>query len=102
MGLIALIVVIVALVVTMGHAAYLGLLNAAAKKKGSSGAEVARDVRGRLPVAGAAVAGTLLAALISGGDGFADILAILLAGGSAAIAASAQTATRQRYGQIGQ
>jgi hypothetical protein len=97
MGLIALIVVIVGLVVTVGHAAYLGLLNAAAKKKGSAGEVTARDMRARLPVAGATVAGAVLAGLISGGSGFADILAILLAGGSAAIAASAQAATQQRY-----
>ncbi|MFC7617835.1 hypothetical protein ACFQV2_34940 [Actinokineospora soli] len=97
MGLIALIVVIVALVVTVGHAAYLGLLHSAAKKKGAAGAAVARDVRARLPVAGATAAGALLAGLISTGSGFADILAILLAAGSAAIAGSAQSATQQRY-----
>ncbi|GGS23745.1 MULTISPECIES: hypothetical protein [Actinokineospora] len=100
MGLIALIVVVVALVVTLGHAAYLGLLNAAAKKKGAAGSQVARDVRARLPVAGATAAGALLAGLISSGSGFADVLAILLAAGSAAIAGSAQVAAQQRY-QIG-
>lgn len=98
MGLIALIVVIVALVVTVGHAGYLALLNSAARKKGAAGSQVAHYVRGRLPVAGAATAGALLAALISTGSGFADILAILLAAGSAAVAGSAQSAAQKRLG----
>ncbi|GLZ42050.1 hypothetical protein [Actinokineospora sp. NBRC 105648] len=97
MELIAFIVVIVGLVAAVGNAAYLALLNSAASKKGASGSPVAHYVRSRWPVAGITTAGAVLAALFSTGDGFLDVLAILLAAGSGAWAGQSLSITRAKY-----
>jgi hypothetical protein len=97
LGLIALLVVIVAIVAVVGLAGYLALLNSAANKRGASGAPVAQFVRGRWPVAGVTAAGALLGWLLSGGDGFVDVLAILIAGGSAGVAGSTLSTTMAKY-----
>ncbi|EWC62276.1 hypothetical protein UO65_2396 [Actinokineospora spheciospongiae] len=97
MGLIALIVVIVAIVAVLGNVGYLALLNSAAGKRGASGASVSQYVRSRWPVAGVTAAGAALALLLSGGEGFADVLAVVLGAGSAAVAGKSLSTTMERY-----
>lgn len=97
LDLIAVIVVVVSLVATLGNVGYLALLNSAANKRGASGAPVATYVRSRWPIAGGATAGAVLAWLLSNGSGFADILAILVGAGAAGLAGNSLAATKERY-----
>lgn len=95
---IATIVAIVSLIAAIGAASYLFLLQSAAKKKGASGSPVLADVRKRLPVVAAAVAGAALSLVLATGDStFADIAAIVLGGASGAVAGNALTAVRNEY-----
>ena len=95
--LIATIVAIAGLVSAGGAAAYLGLLQNAAGKRGAAGAPIVADVRKRwIPVL-VAVAGAVIALILTGGQTFADIMAIVVGGGSGAFAAKQLTDVRDEY-----
>ena len=96
LNLIAIIIAIVALVAALANAGYLALLNSAANKR-AGGAPIAQYVRSRWPVAGITTGAALLAWLLTNGTGFADVLAILIAGGSGLTATKALQSTQQRY-----
>ncbi|MDQ3579225.1 MAG: hypothetical protein M3443_16855 [Actinomycetota bacterium] len=97
LDLIAVIVAIVALFCALGFVGYLAMLNSAARKRGASGAPVTRYVRGRWVIAGVTTAGAVLAWILTSGSGFADVLAILLAAGSAGVAGNALSTTMTKY-----
>ena len=96
LNVIAIIIAIVAVVATLAHVGYLAMLNSAATKR-AGGAPIAQYVRSRWPVAGITTAAALIAWLLTNGGDFADVLAILLAGGSGVTATKALQSTQQRY-----
>jgi len=96
LDLIATIVAIVSIIAALANAGYLALLNSAASKR-AGGAPIAAYVRSRWPIAGATLAGSLLALLLSTGSAFPDVLAILLGAASGGGAYKALESTRQRY-----
>jgi hypothetical protein len=96
LNLIAVLVAVVALLATLGHAGYLAMLNSVANKR-AGGTPVAQYVRSRFPIAGVTTAGALLALILTSGGGAADVLAILLAAGSGGTAVKALESTQKRY-----
>lgn len=96
MNLIAVVLALAALVASLANAGYLGLLGSAANKR-AGGGEISTYVKGRLPIAAGATVGSLLALLFSRGGLFPDVIAILLALGSGAVAVVALQGTRTRF-----
>jgi uncharacterized membrane protein len=95
--LIATIVAIAGLVAGAGGAAFLGMMQSAARKRGAAGAPVAADVRKRWPAVGIALALSLVALLLTAGGTGADIFAIILGAAGIGAGANALTAARKKY-----
>lgn len=93
---IATIIVIVSLLAALGHAGYLAMLNSAANKR-AGGAPVAQYVRSRWMIAGGTIAASLLAWLFTTGETGMDIVAMILAAGSGAVAMKALQSSQARY-----
>lgn len=96
LGLVAFLVTLVAVVAAAGHAGYLAMLTSAAKKR-PGGQPAADFAKKRYPVAGATLAVTLLAMLLSTGDGGTDVLAILLGGGGGFASLKALQGSQNRF-----
>lgn len=96
MTTIAVVLALVSLVVSLANAGCLGLLGSAANKR-AGGGEISTYVKGQLPVAAGATVASLVALLFTQGGLFLDVLAILLAVGSGATAATALQGTRARF-----
>lgn len=96
LGLVAFLVTLAAVLAAAGHAGYLAMLTSAAKKR-PGGQPAVEFAKKRYPSAGIALAVTLLAMLISSGDGGADVLAILLGGGGGLFSVKALQSTQSRF-----
>lgn len=95
-NLIAVIVALASVLAALGHVGYLAMLNSAAGKR-AGGAPVSQYVRSRWAVAGGTTAASLFAWLLTSGGSVLDIVAILVAAGSGAVATKALQSTRDRY-----
>lgn len=96
LNLIAVIVALASVLAALGHVGYLAMLNNAAGKR-AGGAPVAQYVRSRWAVAGGTTAAALLAWLFTAGGPTFDVLGIIVAVGSGAVATKALQSTRDRY-----
>jgi hypothetical protein len=95
-NLIAVIVALASVLAALGHVGYLALLNNAAGKR-AGGTPVAQYVKSRWAVAGGTTAASLFAWLLTAGGTGLDIVAIIVAAGSGAVATKALQSTRDRY-----
>lgn len=94
--LIAMVAALASVLAALGHTGYLAMLNSAAGKR-AGGGPVADYVRTRWPVAGGTTGVSLLALLLTAGPAVLDVVAIVLAAGSGAVATKALQSTRTKY-----
>lgn len=96
MDAIATLLAVIALLASLANVGYHAALGSTARSR-AGGAEVSTWVRGKVaPTAGATV-GAIVALLMTGGGTVVDVLAVLVALGSAAVAARTLQSTRQRF-----
>lgn len=96
-NIIAVVIAIVAVLAAVGHGAYLAMLNSAANKR-AGGAPVAKWVQSRWPIVAGTTVVAALAWLMTSADSIpVDILAMLVAGTSGAVATRALRQTQERY-----
>lgn len=96
--LIAVIIALAGILAVVGDAAYLMLLDRAAKSRGAAGRPVNDYVKTQWKTVAAAGGAGLVALLLTAGGWFSDILAMLLAAGAGTIAAGHLGKVRQKYG----
>lgn len=96
-NIIAVVLALGGVLVSLAHVGYLALLGGAARER-AGGAPVTRYVRERRGIAAGTTAAALAAWLMTSADSIpVDVVAALLAVGSAAVATKALGTTRERF-----
>ena len=96
-GVVAFLITLLGLAATVANVGYLAMLSSAASKR-AGGEPIAQYVRGRWPLAGGLAVAALIGLLIAVSGGLVpDILGIIVAGGSGAVAYQALQGTRHRF-----
>jgi hypothetical protein len=96
LNVLAVVIALIGLVSAVAHDGYLAMLASAARKR-AGGGPVASYVRSRWPIAGVTTGVALLSLLMTSGNAFMDVLAIVAGAGSGVVANQALQQTRQRY-----
>ena len=97
-GIVAGLIALLGLLVALGHAGYLAMLNSAARKRGISGEGAALFVKERRGVAIGSTAVAELGLLLTlGGSVPVDVLGAVLAAGGGVAAKRALDGTRDRF-----
>jgi hypothetical protein len=96
-GLIALLIALLGVLATLGNAAYLAMLSTAAGRRGAPGMAALDYVRSQRALAGGLVVVALLGLLCTSGGPVADVIGLILGGGSAVAGYRALNATRRRF-----
>lgn len=97
LGVVAFVVALVGLLVTLGNAGYLAMLSSAARKRGLSGETTMDYVKGQRALAGGLAVVALLGLLFTAGGPVADVIGLLLGGGSGLAGYRALSSTQQRF-----
>jgi hypothetical protein len=98
LGIVAALIALVGLLVALGHAGYLAMLNSAARKRGLAGEATAQYVRERRGVAiGTTAAAAIGLLLTTGGSLPVDVIGAALSAGGGLAAKRALEGTRDRF-----
>jgi hypothetical protein len=96
MDALATLIAVIALLASLANVGYHAALGSAARGR-AGGGEVSTWVRGKVAPTAGATLGALVALVMSGGGAVVDVLAVLVAVGSAAVAARTLQSTRGRF-----
>ncbi|MBV9314316.1 MAG: hypothetical protein JO100_11405 [Pseudonocardia sp.] len=96
-GVVAFLIALAGLLTTLGNVGYLAMLSSAASKRGISGESTVQYVRSQRTLAGVLVLVALAGLLFTSGGAVADLVGLVLGGGSGLAGYRALESTRHRF-----